>query len=696
MNKFNLNNSNQIIGYALFIVTIVIVIYLYPSKVKFKYEFSIGKPWMHEKVIAPFDFSILKPLSDIKKEEEIIKKQHLPIFNYNEKVFDLKIEDFVILFEEKWANENNLNIDKEFTFLNLFKTSKNRVDNRKNKLVNKAYSILKSIYEKGIIQQNIDVLYKSNQYFLLKKGSIAEKSYVEDFYTLNSANNFINLIDELSESDYNFIVPLLIISLEPNIIYNQYASNNLLENDISSISKSEGLILKGQVIINKGEIVSDVKYQQLLSFKHKYEGEQSSYSSFLVLFGRTILVGLNLVILFYFLKIYRREIFENNSKIALILSMILLLVILSTIVLNLNVNYLYSLPFCILPIVIKTFFDFKVAIFTHFITILLIGFIAPNSFEFIFLQFITGVASVLSIIRMYTRAQLFSSVGKIILIYFLIYLSISFSHEGSLKSLDFLIIFQFIISGILTLFAYPMIYVFEKTFGIVSDISLLELADTNNPILRRLANEAPGTFQHSIQVANLSEEAILAIGGNTLLVRVGAIYHDIGKLNKPLFFIENQRSGINPHNDLKPEDSAEIIIQHISEGVDLARKYNLPEEIIDFIITHHGTTSVKYFYQQFMENSNNSNNLNKFSYPGPIPTTKEQAVLMIADSVEAASRSLKDKNHKKIDQLIDNIINQYIRDEQFVNASITFKDLNDIRILFKKQIKAIYHPRIEY
>ena len=696
MNKFNLNNSNRIIRYALFIVTIVIVIYLYPSKVKFKYEFSIGKPWMHEKVIAPFDFSILKPLSDIKKEEEIIKKQHLPIFNYNEKVFDLKIEDFVILFEEKWANENNLNIDEEFTFLNLFKTSKNRVDNRKNKLINKGYSILKSIYKKGIIQQNIDVLYKSNQYFLLQKGSIAEKSYVEDFYTLNSANNFINLIDELSESDYNFIVPLLIISLEPNIIYNHYASNNLLENDISSISKSEGLILKGQVIINKGEIVSEVKYQQLLSFKHKYEGEQSSYSSFLVLFGRTILVVLNLVILFYFLKIYRRKIFESNSKIALILSVILLLLILSTIVLNLNFNYLYAIPFCILPIIIKTFFDFKVAIFTHFITILLIGFIAPNSFEFIFLQFITGVASILSIIRMYTRAQLFSSVGKIILIYFLIYLSISFSHEGSLKSLDFLIISQFIISGILTLFAYPMIYVFEKTFGIVSDISLLELADTNNPILRRLANEAPGTFQHSIQVANLCEEAILAIGGNTLLVRVGAIYHDIGKLNKPLFFIENQRSGINPHNDLKPEDSAEIIIQHISEGVDLARKYNLPEEIIDFILTHHGTTSVKYFYQQFIENSNNLNNLNKFSYPGPIPTTKEQAVLMIADSVEAASRSLKDKSHKKMDQLIDNIINQYIKDEQFVNASITFKDLNDIRILFKQRIKAIYHPRIEY
>ena len=696
MNKFNLNNSNRIIRYALFIVTILIVIYLYPSKVKFKYEFSIGKPWMHEKVIAPFDFSILKSLSDIKKEEEIIKKQHLPIFNYNEKVFDLKIEDFVILFEEKWANENNLNIDKEFTFLNLFKTSKNRVDNRKNKLINKGYSILKSIYKKGIIQQNTDVLYKSDQYFLLQKGSIAEKSYVEDFYTLNSANNFINLIDELSESDYNFIVPLLIISLEPNIIYNQYASNNLLENDISSISKSEGLILKGQVIINKGEIVSEVKYQQLLSFKHKYEGEQSSYSSFLVLFGRTILVVLNLFILYYFLKIYRRKIFESNSKIALILSVILLLLILSTIVLNLNFNYLYSLPFCILPIVIKTFFDFKVAIFIHFITILLIGFIAPNSFEFIFLQFITGVASILSIIRMYTRAQLFSSVGKIILIYFLIYLSISFSHEGSLKSLDLLIISQFIISGILTLFAYPMIYVFEKTFGIVSDISLLELADTNNPILRRLANEAPGTFQHSIQVANLCEEAILAIGGNTLLVRVGAIYHDIGKLNKPLFFIENQRSGINPHNDLKPEDSAEIIIQHISEGADLARKYNLPEEIIDFILTHHGTTSVKYFYQQFIENSNNLNNLNKFSYPGPIPTTKEQAVLMIADSVEAASRSLKDKSHKKMDQLIDNIINQYIKDEQFVNASITFKDLNDIRILFKKQIKAIYHPRIEY
>jgi putative nucleotidyltransferase with HDIG domain len=355
------------------------------------------------------------------------------------------------------------------------------------------------------------------------------------------------------------------------------------------------------------------------------------------------------------------------------------------------------MPFCLLPIIVKAFFDTRVALFTHLITVIIIGFIVPNGFEFVYLQLMAGIVSILSVLQMYKRAQLFVSAAKIISIYFVSYFAISLTQEGSVDGIEWMNFLWLGANGALTLFAYPLIFAFEKTFSLVSDVSLLELSDTNNPLLRDLAQKAPGTFQHSIQVANLAEEGILEIGGNALLVRAGALYHDIGKMKNPQFFIENQHQGINPHDDLSAEESGEIIINHVKNGIDIAKENNLPDELIDFIRTHHGTSMVAYFHKQYVASfPDDLESSEKFTYKGPKPFSKETAMLMMADSVEAAARSLKSPNAENIDKLVESIINRQIDHNQFENADITMKEITQIKKLYQKKLQSIHHLRVEY
>ena len=690
------DNHEQIFRVSLFLLTLALIVYAFPRQAKFKYEFTKGKPWMHETIIAPFDFSILKSVEEIESEKDIINKQHAPIFNFNDAIFEIKAEEFVNLFEDKWSLDKKIQKDLKFTFSNIFKLKSARNNTKKHDLVNFGFNKLQEIYSKGIIQQNLDNSHGSQ--VLLKKGSLAEKRNIIDFYTINSAANEINLMDKLSEKEFAFIVPLLLASLEQNIIYDKIASDELLQSELNSINISQGLIIEGQIIVNKGEIVNADRYQKLLSLKEDFEGaEWNRTSYYLVLFGQIILVGISLLILFLFLRQYRLEIITNTTRISMILSLIVIMVLLSALTLRINSAYLYILPFCISPIILKAFFDNRVALFVHLITTLVIGFIAPNGFEFVFLQLIAGIISILTVLKMYKRAQLFISVGKVIGVYFLVYIALSVIHDASFSGIELSILAQFAISGALTLFAYPIIFLFEKIFSLVSDISLLELSDTNSPLLRRLSEEAPGTFQHSLQVANLAEMGALEIGANAMLTRAGAIYHDIGKLQNPMYFIENQSSNLNPHDEIEFDESAEIIISHVLDGIEIAKENNLPDELIDFIRTHHGTTTVQYFYKQFIADFPEEEvDIKDFTYPGPKPYSKETAILMMADSSEAAARSIKNPTSENIDALIEKIINKQISADQFVNADITFKEINQIKKLFKKKLVNIHHARIEY
>ena len=662
----------------LFVLTLVFILFLFPRQTKFKYEFTKGKPWLHESIIAPFDFSILKSNNELSKEREIVASQHLPIYNYSETIFEIKAEDFTNDFETKWVSKYG-----------------KLASSQKNKLVNFGYNYLKDIYSKGIIQLNNSSDFQDFSQVLLKSESLAQRRDISDFYTVNSA---ANKIQQLSGTEYKFLVPLLLAAIEQNILFDKLATDELLSSELSNISTTKGLVVSGQVIINKGELVDAQKYQVLLSLKQKYEGavwEKSSY--LLVLFGQFILVGISLLMLWLFLRQYRNRILENTTKMSLILSLVVIMVLMSSIVLSLAVDWIYCIPFCILPIVLKAFFDNRVALFVHLITILIIGFIMPNGFEFVFLQLIAGIISILTVIKMYKRAQLFMSVIKVMGVYLLLYIALSITHDASFSGIQGVKLLQFTISGALTIFAYPIVFLFEKIFSLVSDVSLLELTDTNSPLIRRLSDEAPGTFQHSLQVANLAEMGALEVGANALLIRAGAIYHDIGKLKNPSYFIENQSSNFNPHDDIEFDKSASIIINHVFHGIEIAKENKLPDELIDFIRTHHGTTTVEYFYKQYITNFPDEELDRKdFTYPGPKPFSKETAILMMADSAEAAARSIKNPTAENIDNLVESVINKQLNEDQFSDADITLKEITKLKNLFKKKLVNIHHQRIEY
>ena len=662
----------------LFVLTLVFILFLFPRQTKFKYEFTKGKPWLHESIIAPFDFSILKSNNELSKEREIVASQHLPIYNYSETIFEIKAEDFTNDFETKWVSKYG-----------------KLASSQKNMLVNFGYNYLKDIYSKGIIQLNNSSDFQDFSQVLLKSKSLAQRRDISDFYTVNSA---ANKIQQLSGTEYKFLVPLLLAAVEQNILFDKLATDELLSSELSNISTTKGLVVSGQVIINKGELVDAQKYQVLLSLKQKYEGavwEKSSY--LLVLFGQFILVGISLLMLWLFLRQYRNRILENTTKMSLILSLVVIMVLMSSIVLSLAVDWIYCIPFCILPIVLKAFFDNRVALFVHLVTILIIGFIMPNGFEFVFLQLIAGIISILTVIKMYKRAQLFMSVIKVMGVYLLLYIALSITHDASFSGIQGVKLLQFTISGALTIFAYPIVFLFEKIFSLVSDVSLLELTDTNSPLIRRLSDEAPGTFQHSLQVANLAEMGALEVGANALLIRAGAIYHDIGKLKNPRYFIENQSSNFNPHDDIEFDKSASIIINHVFHGIEIAKENKLPDELIDFIRTHHGTTTVEYFYKQYITNFPDEELDRKdFTYPGPKPFSKETAILMMADSAEAAARSIKNPTAENIDNLVESVINKQLNEDQFSDADITLKEITKLKNLFKKKLVNIHHQRIEY
>lgn len=692
------NNHESIFRLFLFLLTLILILYLFPRQAKFKYEFAKGKPWLHETIIAPFDFSILKSNDELNNERNIINSQHLPIYNYSQNIFEIKAEDFVDEFETKWAQSKGLSKDVNFTFSDLFKDKDRLSNSKKNNLVSFGYDFLKDLYSKGIIQINYNSSNQSYGKILLKSSVVAEKRNVVDFYTVNTAANQINLITKLSDSEYKFLVPILLSSIEQNILFDKLASDELLNSELSNISTKRGLIVTGQVIINKGELIDFDKYQVLLSLKKKYEGanwEKSSY--LLVLLGQFILVGISLLILWLFLRQYRNDILENTTKITMILSLIIIIALISTLVLSYAQNWIYVIPFCISPIILKAFFDNRIALFVHLITILILGFIMPNSFEFVFLQLIAGIVSILTVLKMYKRSQLFMSVFKVTATYLLVYIALSITYDPSFYGIEGQKLLQFSISGALTIFAYPIVFAFEKIFSLVSDVSLLELTDTNSPLLRRLSEEAPGTFQHSLQVANLAEMGALEVGANALLVRAGAIYHDIGKLKNPMFFIENQSSKLNPHDEIEFDESAEIIISHVLDGIEIAKKNNLPDELIDFIRTHHGTTTVEYFYKQFLNNFPEEEiDKSMFTYPGPKPFSKETSILMMADAAEASARSIKNPNSENIDSLIEDVINKQIAEGQFVNSDITLKEITQLKKLFKNKLVNIHHSRVEY
>ena len=670
--------KNQALFYKvfLFVLTSVLIVYLLPKGGKFKYDIPKGKPWQYENLYAPFDFAILKTDEEIAAEKQDIKQSHIPYYNYDTEKPERVKKDALQEVQNVFADST----------LNVYETI---IDDFVAETVDK-------IYEFGLLQES-ERLEPDQLVYLLKGNEASEVAY-RRILKQGQVRSFLN--DEITNAGFSsFKTELLEVffnSVEPNVTFNNNLTQKELESKLNNISYTRGIIEQGSRIIAKGEVVEGNKYNILRSLKAEYESQvwsQSNYNWIIV--GYSALVALALLMLLLFMRKYRISVFENNVKVTFIFFNIIFMVMLTTLVVNFNIDYVYVVPLCILPLTLKAFFDARLGLFTHVITVLLLGFIVPNSYEYMFLQIIAGIVTILTVSELYKRANLFISVGQITLVYIIAYFAFTVIQEGDINDMKPEVFLTFILGGLATLFVQPLIYVYEKIFGMVSDMSLLELSDTNSRLLKELAEKAPGTFHHSLNVANLAEAAANEIHANAMLARVGALYHDIGKMHNPTYFTENQTTSVNSHDELAPRESAQIIIEHVIKGIEIAKKNNLPDRVIDFIRTHHGTTTVYYFYMKEKEINENAPS-EDFRYPGPIPFSKETAILMMCDSVEAASKSLKEPTAVLIDNFVEKIIDKQMEEGQFLNSNITFKEIQMVKKILKRKLKNIYHLRIEY
>ena len=688
------------------IISIVIVVIIFPGTRKFRFEFQKGRPWQHENLIAPFDFSIYKLDKELITERDSVKKSIKPYFKYFEDTKTNKLIGLSNQFQKKWLiykTKDSILKTEDPNYKAIPKLKKEDCE----VVFNQLYELFEIVYDKGIIDPSEIIEYADDEDFsiIIQKDGIAEDLIYGEFYTLKSAYEFINqettsIIENKNNStlteffqnlDYNLF-------LTANFIYDKEITQKVKQSELKNISLTIGFVQAGERIIFKGEIVDDDKYRILASLKKEYEKSVGLTANLtLVTLGKIIVILSSFICLLVFVYVLRFEIIQKTSSTLFILILVVLFLSLASLVVELDLTSLYLVPFALSPVIVKIFFDSRLALFVHLITIFTVGFIAPNGFEFITLQFVAGFSAIFSLTTLNKRGQLYKASLIVFVVMSSLYFGIAMTQEGDLSKIEWINFVYFAINGLILLFAYPLIYAFEKIFGFISDVTLLELSDTNHELLRKLAQRAPGTFQHSMQVANLCEKAAYKIGANPQLVRTGALYHDIGKINMPLYFIENQISNINPHDSLDFDKSAEIIIGHVHQGIEFAQKNKLPSQIIDFIRTHHGTSKVQFFYKSYIKKYPEKEvDINKFTYPGPKPFSKETAILMMADSVEAASRSLKVYNDETIFNLVDKIIEYQLEEKQFTNADITFKDITAIKKLFKEMLRNIYHGRIEY
>ena len=674
-------NLGRIYRILLFIVSCVVIIYFFPKSGKFKYSFENGRPWQSDNLYAPFDFAIKKTDKELDAEKTKIRLATKIFFNTDTLVFNKSLN----LLYSKIDNPSNDSII-------------NTLNKRELKLIkDTGVSILSNIYSRGLLDENYD--YKSNQIVsLLINNKQISSGYFSDFHKPEDLLTFINNeIISLNAQEFKpQIVSTLFDLAESNISLNQSLTNNSIEEALANVSPNRGVIEKETLIISKGELVEGDKLKILESLKNEYETSSVSKTNYyLIISSYSFLVILSLLMIILFIRKFRKKIYLNINQLSLVFFNITLLVLITTFVVSVESSYVFVIPICILPLLLKAFFDSRIAFFVHSVTVMLLGFIVPNSYEFIFLNIIVGVITIISSDDLYKRANLFITVGQITIVYMISYFSFFVIHEGNIDNIEIFNFLLFMLCGLLTLFVYPLIYIYEKVFNLVSDVSLLELSDTNSPLLKELSNKAPGTFHHSMNVANLAESSANEIGANSMLARVGSLYHDIGKMNNPSYFTENQITGANPHDKLSSLESVNIILDHVSKGVEMAKKNNLPNRIIDFIRTHHGTSVIHYFYENDLKLNLNPN-IEDYKYSGPRPFSKETALVMMCDSVEAATKSLENPDSEKINSFVETIIDKQIGNNQFENCSITFKDIKMIKDVIKKKLANIYHIRVEY
>ncbi len=677
---------------AYIVATVIVIIIIFPHGGKFIYEYKAGSPWKYENLIAKNSFPINKQPSEIKHEKDSILKNYTQYYIYDFKAKEDAINNFTVDFDIK---------AQEIIFSDSVKSlNKKFVQSSLNALKKEIIFLINEMYNGGIVESVYNDQINNNQNISIIKNKIVEKHSNSTLLTQKDAYYKINELFNNFRIESNIPTPEIQIEkyTKPNIIFDKKTTDNEISQQISQISPARGMVQAGEAVIYKGELITPEKFRILESYRQEFliRGN-NSFTKYGLFLGEFILFSMFIGILFLYIYFFNNEILKSNRQILFILVIMMLPITMFAFFLKYKILNIYLIPEIILPIITVTFYKPRLALVHHTITLFIISFFVENSFEYIVVQFIAGFAAISWLTELNSRSQILKTTLITFLSYIISYTAFTLIHSGQLYEIDIQVFVWFAANSVFVLMAYPLIYLFERIFGFISDVTLIELSNSNKPLLRQLAEKAPGTFQHSVQVANIAEAAVREIGGNSLLVRTGALYHDIGKLKNPAFFTENQLSGKNPHDNIDPLLSAEIILNHITYGVEIAKKYNIPKEIIDFIVTHQGTGKVSWFLNSYRQKHPDAEiNDELFRYPGPKPYSKETAVLLMCDSLEAASRSLKDHSREAIDTLVENIVNYKFSEKQFDNADLTFNEITKVKAVIKEKLKNIYHTRIEY
>lgn len=667
--QFFYKHQSFIYKVILFLITVFCLVYLFPRSGGFKYNYQTGKPWPYETLLAPFDFPIAKSEEELNDERQAVAQESPLIFTR-----DTLAEQRSLDRTRKWIRQQ----------VTPFSSSR---------LLKDWDRYLTNLYSPGLIDASFAI--QSAKPILVVRDNSAQKLLFSD----------LKINDSLPFSNESALLNGIIANASNRLILNEYIESNLvldslltrqkLEESLSLILPTRGVVAEGERIIAQGEVVDQKRFQILNSLRVEYLSDLWASSEQSIIIGYSILVSILIFLTFLFLWRYRPLVYENNTKVVFVFSTILIMVAAIKLAMTYNINFVYVVPLCIVPLLLKTFFDTRLAFFVFLMGLLLIGFMVPSDFSFIFMQLVAGAIATLTMPDLYKRANLFVVAVLIVVSYVFCYISFHMIYEGNLSTVSLDHLGFLLINGLGILFVHPLVYVFEKIFGLVSDLSLLELSDTNSKLLRTLSEKAPGTFHHSLQVANIAEAAANEVNANALLVRVGALYHDIGKMNNPLYFSENQSTNYNPHHELDTFESSRLILNHISDGIEIAKRNNLPDRIIDFIRTHHGTTPTRYFYHK-AKKENEDVDKSIFCYPGPKPYSKETAILMMADSVEAASKSLQEPTAEGIASFVQKIIEEQADENQFDEADISLREIELIKKILIEKLINVYHLREVY
>ena len=660
----------------IFIVTVSIITYFMPKEGKFNYEFDINTPWKYGLLQAPFDVRIYKSDQQIQKEQDSIRTFYKPYF-----LMDKNVEkNMLVKFREDYNRNMKFTLPSSDYLRYIERT-------------------LKHIYQRGVLSAQ-DAQFLSEDSIIqvqIVNGNIATNEEAEQLFTVKEAYEYILNSDTAHYNKRILQSCNLSNYLTSNITFDLEKSEVILQELQAMVAPAKGLVQTGQKIIDRGEIIDEHTYDILRSLEKEWEKRSESMQEIHQTYmGQIIVVSVLIICFMIYLELFRKEYYQRKRSVLLLFALIVFFPVLLSIMVEQNLSNVYVIPLAMIPIIIGIFLDSRTAFMAHTVIILICSIFLRYPHEFIIMEIAAGMTAIYSLRELSQRSQLLRTALIVVICYALVHFAFDLMLENDLTKLNTRMYIYFVINGILLLFAYPLLFILEKTFGFTSNVTLVELSNINNKLLREMSEVAPGTFQHSLQMANLAAEAANKIGANSQLVRTGALYHDIGKMMNPAFFTENQTS-INPHKSLSYEQSAQVIISHITDGIKLAEKHQLPKAIKDFIRTHHGAGVAKYFYISYKnEHPDEEVDMSKFSYPGPNPFTKEQAILMMADAVEAASRSLPEYTEESINTLIDKIVDGQVAEGFFKECPITFKDIAMVKALFKEKLKTVYHTRITY